>query len=821
MLSRKAARTEPDRVGDVLLWSHMVSAPLPTAAGPPTAPTVIQNKDGALMAVLRYRGPDVAMLDYTQWCLYLQGWNLLAKRLGEGWALWPDEWHEPARAYPQSTWRNPAGYFLDSIRKTVFEQGQLFETDQFLTLAWQPPSTSTQYWYDSIFVQRAHQRRQSEDEAQVHQYIGALEKVIDALSHLVPEATWCSPKETLTYLRRCVSWDRHMIGLPERPEHLDLTLGSTRYQPGFTPRLGHRYLRPISIRNWPGALGMTVPTTLQQLDIPYRFTVRYICLDTAKAKRILHGMRRRWEVQVLPISVHIADAWNGTRTDWRDENVPVNEEARENVYALQRAISSLSNDEYGYGYCSPTILVWGDTRQEVAARERAVIKLLQQDEFTVEPEVENADDAWQGTHPGNAYKNVRNPPFSTRTFAFLMPHGSIWAGQPWDHHWYGPALLTASSQGHPFWYSLHQGEVGGTMILGPTRSGKSGLLALMGMQALRYKDMQIFAWDRDFSLYCATMMAGGAHYQIGDRGRGLQPLGKLETEAEVRWRHEWLTDLFKAEGVPPDVQERKAMWDALLHLARQPRRARTLTLYGRYLQVHHLKQALEPYCLGGRFECFDAEEDSFRLGAEWTTFEMGTMMEMAQHACALGLQYMLHEVERCFTGRPTLLLLDEAWQVATHETFWPKVFLYLKAKAKQNVSVVLSSQEVVDMRESALWQALQGSIRTWIYLPNRQAMNEDVLKHYKACGLSEAHTQLLAMAQNYRDYLIKAGENVRLMQCAFDALQRCFIAASKPEEIYELQTLAASQLSEPLQAAWLRANGFAEAADTWLAEIAA
>ena len=251
----------------------------------------------------------------------------------------------------------------------------------------------------------------------------------------------------------------------------------------------------------------------------------------------------------------------------------MNEEAREHAYALKRAVSAISSEDLAYGYGSPNILVWADSEAELARRERAVIKLLQKDELVLQPEYENATKAWMGMTPGDAYSNVRNPPLSTRTCAFLLPHGAVWTGEPWDHHWKGPPLLTLSSNGQPFWWTLHQhGAASSTMILGPTQSGKSGLIGLIGMQALRYDDMQIFAWDRDYSLYCATKMAGGAHYQLGADGKGLQPLGNLDTEAQIRWRQEWVQDLLKAEGVPPTIDERQAIWDALVHLAAQPRR---------------------------------------------------------------------------------------------------------------------------------------------------------------------------------------------------------------------------------------------------------
>ena len=64
---------------------------------------------------------------------------------------------------------------------------------------------------------------------------------------------------------------------------------------------------------------------------------------------------------MLPLWVHVADAWNGTTTDWRDPLASVNEEARDIVYGLQRALKSLAAGDVSYGHITPTVLVWSDT----------------------------------------------------------------------------------------------------------------------------------------------------------------------------------------------------------------------------------------------------------------------------------------------------------------------------------------------------------------------------------------------------------------------------------------------------------------------------
>ena len=55
-----------------------------------------------------------------------------------------------------------------------------------------------------------------------------------------------------------------------------------------------------------------------------------------------------------------------------------------------------------------------------------------------------------------------------------------------------PLMHAATVGGIPFRVNLHVGDVGHTLIFGPTGAGKSTLLATIAMQARRYPGMQIW-----------------------------------------------------------------------------------------------------------------------------------------------------------------------------------------------------------------------------------------------------------------------------------------------------------------------------------------
>ena len=66
----------------------------------------------------------------------------------------------------------------------------------------------------------------------------------------------------------------------------------------------------------------------------------------------------------------------------------------------------------------------------------------------------------------------------------------------------------------PFWFNIHAGDLGHTLIFGPTGAGKSTLLAFIAAQFRCYENARIFAFDKGMSLFPLCFGAGGDHYNI-------------------------------------------------------------------------------------------------------------------------------------------------------------------------------------------------------------------------------------------------------------------------------------------------------------------
>src|SRR5690606_40372006 len=141
------------------------------------------------------------------------------------------------------------------------------------------------------------------------------------------------------------------------------------------------------------------------------------------------------------------------------------------------------------------------------------------------------------------------------------PLSAVWAGPERNDHLGAPPLLYGKTEGStPFRLSLHIGDVGHTLVAGPTGAGKSVLLALMALQFRRYAQAQVFAFDFGGSIRAASLAMGGAWHDPGggltdgaEASVSLQPLARIHDTYERASAADWIAAILLPEGAstPP------------------------------------------------------------------------------------------------------------------------------------------------------------------------------------------------------------------------------------------------------------------------------
>src|SRR6202041_2880144 len=352
-----------------------------------------------------------------------------------------------------------------------------------------------------------------------------------------------------------------------------------------------------------------------------------------------------------------------------------------------------------------------------------------------------------------------------------------------DEHFNAPPLFFARTAGStPFRLSLHVGDGGHTLIVGPTGAGKSVLLTMLALQFRRYTGARVFVFDKGGSARATILGLGGQHYDLGAEGAiAFQPLARIDDDTVRAWAAEWIAGLLGHEQVEITPETKDMVWSALGSLASAPVAERTLTGLSVLLQSNRLRQALQPYTLTGPYgRLLDADHD--RLGhGDVQGFEMEELMH-GKSAVLPVLTYLFRRLEERFDGEPTLLILDEAWVFLDDPLFSNRIREWLKTLRKRNVSVIFATQSLTDIERSPIAPALIESCPSRIFLPSPQAPEPQLRGVYESFGLNDRQIELIARARPKRDYYYPSRLGARWFDLNLNPVALAFAGASRPSD---------------------------------------
>jgi type IV secretion system protein VirB4 len=789
MLNLTEFRKRPALLADWLPWAALV------------APGVVLNKDGAFQRAARFRGPDLDSSTPSDLTATAARVNNALRRLGSGWALFVEAERRACAEYPASHFPEALSWLVDEERRAAFEEaGSHFESAYHLTLVYLPPEES-----------RARAARLLYESAQQHDvdwrerceaFIAESQRFFDLLDGVLPEIAWLDDGQTLTYLHACISTRAHPVAVPQVPMYLDALLGDEPLTGGLAPVLGSHHLRVATLRGFPTSTWPGILDDLNRLGFAYRWSTRLICLDKPESERELARLRRQWFAKRKSVMALLRESV------FQRESPLLDSDAANKALDADAALQELGSDQVAFGFVTATVTVLDPDLAVADEKLRQVERTIQGRGFVTVAERLNAVEAWLSSIPGNCYANVRQPIVSTLNLAHLLPMSAVWAGQERNAHLQGPPLaITRTDGATPFRLVTHVGDVGHTLIVGPTGMGKSVLLATLAMQFRRYAGSRVIAFDMGRSIRATVLGLGGAHYDLGaDAEIAFQPLARIDQEGWCAWAAEWIEARLVQEGIEVGPTERHAVWTALANLATAPVEQRTLTGLAVLLQSNTLRRALQPYVLGGAHgRLLDADHD--RLGDEPVqAFEMEELMHSRPAAMAV-LRYLFARIEERLDGAPTLLILDEAWLFLDDPVFAQRIRQWLKTLRKKNVSVIFATQSLADVRDSSIAPAIVESCASRIFLPNPQATEPQIRSIYEGFGLNARQIEIVAQATPKQDYYYQSRLGNRVFDLGLGPVALAFAGAASPERQREIDAISGLSPRREFASAWLRHCG--------------
>lgn len=778
---------------------------------------VLLCKDGSLMMSWRYRAEDVTNLPDKIADLQAFRVNQVFSGFGNGWMLHVDAVRRPSPAYSDKAYSffpDAVSQAVDEERRQLFETiGALYETEFVLTLTYLPPVLQEQKFIELMFDDENKGKTNAEYGqsilAQFKQTCANFEARMQSSMQLERLGLQNQKDEfgksyttdaQLSWYQECISAESISLRLPNYPVYLDALMGR-EFWTGVIPKIGKKFVQVVSIDGFPLEAEAAILNALTQIPITYRWSTRFIFLDSYTAISQLSKYQKKWKQKVRGFYDQL----------FNRESTNINKDALDMVQDVNDAIAETESGLVSQGYYTSVIILQDESRERLTQSALALEKAINNLGFQARLESLNTVEAYLGSLPGHGYENVRTPILSTYNLAHLMPMSSVWTGRlhspnPMLPPNSPPVMHCLTSGNAPFRLNLHVRDLGHAVMFGPTRSGKSTHLSLLAMQWLRYRNAKVYCFDKGLSMYPTTAAVGGAHYVIGGEASRLAfaPLQFLDTEEDRAWAMDWLNKVLLLNGLTTSAHQRNEIACAIMNMHASG--TKTLSEFSLLIQDEHIRETLKQYTVDGLMgHLIDAEEDHLNL-SHFMTFEIEALMNLGNMYAIPILLYLFRRIYKRLDGSPTLLLLDEASFVLEHPVFRQEIKSWLLSMAKKNCAVLMSTQLVSHASESGIFDVIVQSTATKIFLPNPHARDTETAKIYQRMGLNDRQIDIIASATPKRDYYYFSEEGGRLYQLALGPFALAFAGCTDLDSIDAIRSLE-QQHGKAWVSYWLRQKG--------------
>lgn len=429
--------------------------------------------------------------------------------------------------------------------------------------------------------------------------------------------------------------------------------------------------------------------------------------------------------------------------------------------------------------------------------------------------------AFWAQFPGQFKDRPRVSDINSKNFSGFAPLHNFPSGRLTNNHWGDALTMYMTTAGTPYYFSFHSSDpqdkndvkikdVGHTMVLGPTGSGKTAWVAFnLAMLTKFGATCVLFTKDRDTEIIIRAL--GGRYYPVQSGVPTNWNPFQLDKDNPITMPFLKRLTLYLAAPQGnvdaldvTDVERIEAAVNSVLRKDLEHRRlGRVLDfldvdsiIYKRLQRWCYARRAGQPD--GENAWVFDNKTDTLAgsLGdALITGFDVTAFLNSDELRAPINM-YLFHLVQSLVDGRRFALFIAEFWKALGDAPFQDFVEDQLKTIRKNNGFVVLDSQSPKDALKSPIAHTLIEQTPNKILFPNDKADYEQ----YKTLGVSDRVFQLVKETdpESSRIFVLQQGHSS--VVCKFDMEGMKFeldVLSSKKHTVAMVDALRAEYGDEP------------------------
>lgn len=531
------------------------------------------------------------------------------------------------------------------------------------------------------------------------------------------------------------------------------------------------YCAALSTTGLPAAASSTHMDQLMSAPCEYIMVQTFKFMDRTTAEKIIHKSEEFYRNEVKSVMVRLFEQVT------KIESNKVNTGMLVLADDAQEALVDLTAHEMMYGYYNMTILALGENPREATRSADIISTRLRGSGYNVTRERQGIFGAFLGTLPGNSKVQLRKYMVSVANVADFAPIRTIAHGEP-THPLFSAALGRTvpahvrfmTPYGVPYDFNLHAEDLGHTVVIGGSGSGKTSLMQLLVAQFQKYYPSNTYIFDKDRSMALLTVLMGGSHIDLANPRKGgvrINPVKRMLRDGDVLALSNWVSILLSSQGDTLTSEEMEKVSDAIQKVASLPElQWRLGTLYNMIQGADRgLARKLSAYIdrsedVDGTYgkgiysDYFDNEDDDFSLGS-LVCMETGKLLQ-TEAISAPFMDYAFYCIEKSLDGvTPTLIYIEEAWYMLANEKFEEKINDWLRTFRKKKAFVIFATQSPFELQKLKAWAAFIANVPTFIFLRSIKDSVEQLAPIYKSLfSMNDAQLGLLSGAIPKRDYLL-------------------------------------------------------------------